>query len=382
MTSSAQEIYTILVRRIIRDHYPREKALPSERDIADEFETSRTVIRGVLKRLESEKYVEMVSPRKRRISSAQPASVFDPGSKLVGIIGANNSLAGPDGELFISQRRIRGLFRQLDDSGLSSLNLSASWPPAMMLELLSASKIRGLIYVDEYHVLPPETEMFIYRTLNGRLPISTFGDTERLEHGAVGGIERSSSDHRAGAKLLVQFLAERGCRKVLWYFPARNHPRLLWQAERQAGCEEAAREAKIELLPLDTPLPITNEVGSAENFRRCARMTAEALAPHVKSTAPVEAILVDSDVAVPYFQRALRELGTTPGEIPVLGYDNYYATTRPYRWEPTPPAATVDKNDPEIGREAVGLLRKRLESDDIFSRPFRSVIRPRLVIPQ
>ena len=70
MTSSAQEIYTILVRRIIRDHYPREKALPSERDIADEFETSRTVIRGVLKRLESEKYVEMVSPRKRRISSA------------------------------------------------------------------------------------------------------------------------------------------------------------------------------------------------------------------------------------------------------------------------------------------------------------------------
>ena len=62
MTSSAQEIYTILVRRIIRDHYPREKALPSERDIADEFETSRTVIRGVLKRLESEKYVEMVSP--------------------------------------------------------------------------------------------------------------------------------------------------------------------------------------------------------------------------------------------------------------------------------------------------------------------------------
>lgn len=129
MTSSAQEIYTILVRRIIRDHYPREKALPSERDIADEFETSRTVIRGVLKRLESEKYVEMVSPRKRRISSAQPASVFDPGSKLVGIIGANNSLAGPDGELFISQRRIRGLFRQLDDSGLSSLNLSASCLP-------------------------------------------------------------------------------------------------------------------------------------------------------------------------------------------------------------------------------------------------------------
>ena len=198
MTSSAQEIYTILVRRIIRDHYPREKTLPSERDIADEFETSRTVIRGVLKRLESEKYVEMVSPRKRRISSAQPASVFDPGSKLVGIIGANNSLAGPDGELFISQRRIRGLFRQLDDSGLSSLNLSASWPPAMMLELLSASKIRGLIYVDEYHVLPPETEMFIYRTLNGRLPISTFGDTERLEHGAVGGIERSSCE-AAGA---------------------------------------------------------------------------------------------------------------------------------------------------------------------------------------
>ena len=225
-------------------------------------------------------------------------------------------------------------------------------------------------------------EMLYRYVIVGRLPISTFGDTERLEHGAVGGIERSSSDHRAGAKLLVQFLAERGCRKVLWYFPARNHPRLVWQAERQAGCEEAAREAKIELLPLDTPLPITNEVGSAENFRRCARMTAEALAPHVKSAAPVEAILVDSDVAVPYFQRALRELGATPGEIPVLGYDNYYATTRPYRWEPTPPAATVDKNDPEIGREAVGLLRKRLESDDIFSRPFRSVIRPRLVIPQ
>ena len=50
MESRQQEIYAILVRRIVRGEYSEETTLPSERDFADEFETSRTVIREVVKK--------------------------------------------------------------------------------------------------------------------------------------------------------------------------------------------------------------------------------------------------------------------------------------------------------------------------------------------
>ncbi len=381
MTRSTQDIRTILVRRIIREYYSRETTLPSERDIADEFATSRTVIRGILKNLESEGYLEMISPRKRRISPAQPAPVFDPASKLVGVLGANDTVAGPEDKLYISRRRIRGIFSRLNESGLSSLTLSVSWPPSMILELLGSYRVRGLVYANEYHTLSLEMEELIYRTLIGRVPVSTFGDTERLEYGCTAGIERCSSDHRMGPQLLLRHLAERKCRKALWYFPAKERPRLAWQAERRAGYEEAARVNGIELLPLAGTLPITNEVGSCENFRRCSKVVAEAAAPFVKE-GKIDAILVDSDVAVPYFQRALRELGTVPGIIPVAGYDNYYSGTRPFQWESTPPAATVDKNDFEIGRRAAELIRKRLEHDELPAESFLDMIQPQLVIPQ
>ena len=195
MQYSAQEIYVILVRRIVREHYSRETALPSERDIADEFETSRTVIRGILKRLETEGYIEMISPRKRRISPDQPTSIFNPESRMVGVIGANYSIPGPEEKLIVSQRRIRGMFNRLDRLGLSTLNLSVSWPASMIFDHLAAYKICGLIYVNENITLSGEVEEFFYRTLTGRLPIATFGDTERIERNAVPGIERSAADH-------------------------------------------------------------------------------------------------------------------------------------------------------------------------------------------
>lgn len=383
MKYTTQELYTVLVRRIVREHYSRETALPSERDIADEFEASRTVVRGILKRLEEEGYIEMISPRKRRISPGQPTSVFDPESQMVGIIGASYSAPGPEEKLIVSQRRIRGIFQRLDSLGLSTLNLSVSWPPAMIFDHLAAYKIRGLIYASENTPLPAETEEFIYRTLAGRLPIATFGDTERIENGMLPGIERSTSDHRAGPRLLLEYLASLGVRRVLWYYPSRNRPVLTWQAERQAGYEEAAQEFGIRLLPVSEVLPITNEVGCCDNFQRYAKIVAAMLARHLGNGEPPEAIAVDSDVAVPYFQRALRELGIIPGRgFPVVGYDNYYRVSKPFEWEATPPVATIDKNDLRIGEITAELIVRRVRAGEERSDLFHESVPPRLVLPE
>ncbi len=381
MMHSTQEIYTILRRRICREFYPREGTLPSERDIADEFEASRTVIRGILKRLESEHYLEMISPRKRRVSASQPPTVFHAGSRLVGVIGASDFIAAPVEQLFVSQRRIQGIFKRLNEGGLSSLNLSHSWPPAMILEQLAAYKLCGLIYVNENFPLSPEMEELLYHILPGRLPLATFGDTERCDLGEVPGFERCGSDHRQGPLLLLRHLAGHGVRRALWYYPEGNRATLSWQREREAGYREAAAETGVELLPLEGTLPIDNRVGTEENFLRYVRVVAGVLAPHLQSGAPPEAIVVDSDIAVPYFQRALAELGVPLGTIPVAGYDNYYAATRPYQWEPTPPFATVDKNDLEIGAEAVELILRRLRAGEEPSDSFSKAIQPQLIIP-
>ena len=383
MQYSAQEIYIILVRRIVRESYSREAALPSERDIADEFETSRTVIRGILKRLDAEGYIEMLSPRKRRISPDQPTSIFNPESKMVGIIGVNYSIPGPEEKLIVSQRRIRGMFNRLDKLGLSTLNLSVSWPSSMIFDHLAAYKICGLIYVNENVTLSSEVEEFFYRTLTGRLPIATFGDTERIARGATPGIERCAADHHAGPRLLLEHMASLGIRRALWYYPCRNRPLLVWQAERQAGYEAAAREFGIELVPLPEVLPITNEAGSGENFLQYSRIISKVLSRYVGGAEPVEAIVAESDVAVPYFQRALRELGMTPGrDLPVFGYDNYYFLSGPFQWESTPPAATIDKNDLRVGEKTAELVVRRIQAGEELSDSFRETVPPRLIIPE
>lgn len=149
MKSRQQEIYAILVRRIVRGKYSEETTLPSERDFADEFETSRTVIREVVKRLHSEGYIEMVSPRKRRITPGQSPAVFDRNSRIVAMIGAQTILETQAEELCVSRRRQYGLFMRLQELGFSTSHLSISWPPAMILEYLTTYKVRGLIYFNE-----------------------------------------------------------------------------------------------------------------------------------------------------------------------------------------------------------------------------------------
>ena len=165
MKSRKQEIYTILVRRIVRGKYSEEAMLPSERDFADEFETSRTVIREVMKRLHAEGYIEMASLRKRRITPGQSSAVFDRNSRIVAMVGAQTVLETSEEKLSINRRRQCGLFMRLQELGFSTFHLSLSWPPTMIMEYLTTYKVRGLIYFNEEDNLPPETEEFLYRTL-------------------------------------------------------------------------------------------------------------------------------------------------------------------------------------------------------------------------
>jgi len=107
------------------------------------------------------------------------------------------------------------------------------------------------------------------------------------------------------------------------------------------------------------------------------------LSRYVGGAEPVEAIVADSDVAVPYFQRALRELGMTPGrDLPVFGYDNYYSLSKPFQWESTPPAATIDKNDLCVGGKTAELIMRRIQAGEELTDSFRETVPPRLIIPE
>ncbi|MGF1635374.1 MAG: substrate-binding domain-containing protein [Phycisphaerae bacterium] len=78
---------------------------------------------------------------------------------------------------------------------------------------------------------------------------------------------------------------------------------------------------------------------------------------------------------------AVRRLGLTPGrEIDIVGYDNSYPFLRRKYPACPPPAATMDKNNGQIGRALCQLLLDRLEGR-LPPEPQLRRIDPTLVVP-
>jgi DNA-binding LacI/PurR family transcriptional regulator len=69
-----------------------------------------------------------------------------------------------------------------------------------------------------------------------------------------------------------------------------------------------------------------------------------------------------SDGHVPVFSSACRLFGKAPGDdVLITGYDDYWANLPELEYETSPPAASVDKHNFEIGERMVRLLLDRAE---------------------
>jgi len=147
------------------------------------------------------------------------------------------------------------------------------------------------------------------------------------------------ADHAAGTSMLVRWLAEQGCQKILrvWHGPTAEMDRP-WFRKRNIGYDHAMTELGLEAL----------KAAYIPHFERVAPETSTpAIRPSARprdiwwkycgENGPVDAIVALSDGEAMLLTAALQVLDR---QIPVVGYDNYWSVNPYINKLATPPAAT------------------------------------------
>jgi DNA-binding LacI/PurR family transcriptional regulator len=214
--------------------------------------------------------------------------------------------------------------------------------------------------------------------LAAKVPVTMTGTPTEVEPGA----DSVGSDHRAGAHALTRWLIARGCRRILRYWAVRRRAsRPGWLALRDAGYEQACREAGVDVLPAaEFATGLQRFPLCREDIEEDGCNTAGRLWQHLRGPQPVDAIMAVSDGIATGVASACRVLGLVPNrDVLIAGYDNYWGSTQWREWEPCAPAATVDKQNAGIGRELVQVLLART-AGTLPPEPQHRLVEPKLIV--
>ncbi|MEM6332016.1 MAG: GntR family transcriptional regulator [Planctomycetota bacterium] len=189
-------------------------------------------------------------------------------------------------------------------------------------------------------------------------------------------------DHAEGGQILIEALAQRGCRRVqpIWAFTDYDRP--AWWGRRNQGVERKAAELGVELSEAMDVFGFPARVPSSEaNQRRwesAVRMAVGALQPLLDRRDLPDAIVCSMDYQAMVVLEALGRLGIRGDRLPlVTGYDNTWRTLLDEGWGDRPPDLTVDKNNESMGER---LARAVLADESTLSDIPRAVA-PCLVEP-
>jgi DNA-binding LacI/PurR family transcriptional regulator len=203
------------------------------------------------------------------------------------------------------------------------------------------------------------------------VPVVVYGDSAE-----VADFHRVTSDHEQGSYDLTRWLIERGCQRILefWPEPADSY----WFARRHEGYERAMREAELEALPPCLHPSYEPALNDNERFQKAIRVVAGYLAEHLSKN-PVHAIMAATDGNVSVIAGACRLLGKEPNkDVLIVGYDHFWEDTLERQLEPSMPLATVDKRNPDIGAAMVQMVNECI-AGHIDDSPQCQMLAPRLV---
>lgn len=216
---------------------------------------------------------------------------------------------------------------------------------------LSAAGVSGII-APRYRVDTERHEVMVQEFVRQGLAFVVDSDGPEDQ-----GFNRVVPDHERGAYELTRFLLSRGRKAIL---PMRTTQPRWWMEARLRGYERAMREAGLEPLRptmvAASPYDLASE-GSARRFEIVTRHNVAYLAEHLTKADRPDAIMCVSDESVSFISAACRLCHLEPGrDVLIAGYDNFWHESWGRQFEPTPPVATVDKNNAEIGRRMVEAL--------------------------
>ena len=351
-------------------------ALPSERALADRLSVGRRQVRWAVQQLDEAGLIEQVGPRTRLVVGKLDSS----DEKSVGVLnGAVVLLAGerlPDPER--EKRLVAGwpfhvifsAMAAVRDSQRHLLKLNSILIPRAELKELMDVGVAGVV-VPEFNDKDGSRARMLDAMADTGMPcvIESDAPDDNRFHQVL-------ADHEQGAYELTQLLLSKGRRRILHLDASK--PRW-WCQARVRGYRRAMAEAGLEPLeplqvpnwPMDTA-EATNR--SPEMFDALARYNLGFLADKLIGQQAIDAVMCLSDESVPYVAAAIRLAGLDPASGVVLtGYDNFYSQAWGFKHEPTLPVATVDRNNPAIGRAMVETL---LEG---HASPIRRLVAPKLV---
>ncbi len=353
---------------------------PSVSKLAQQFDITRRSAIAVLEQLERE---GLVIPRGRRkprvIAPRQHAAQHSLAANTITVF------TRAQWETFVNytpghliQIEI-GVFQAIQDSRLNTMAIDPGIMSDKQWQDLIHSGPKGVISFRS-STMASIPDLMINQFQNAGIPLALFACETQLPR-----CDTVDTDHEYGSYELTRFLIRRGCRHILPYWElsqledaASSVPP--WLARRRDGYHKACNESHIA--PIE-PVRCREQpfvADTREKFEMRVRYAAGNLIVPFRIEPHIDAVMAVTDGQVPVLNDACCILGRTPGrDILITGYDNYWQGADEYQFESTPPAATIDKNNQQIGRELVDLVIAR-SNRNLDRRPQHRYVKPRLVI--
>ena len=346
--------------------------LPPERELATRLGVSLGSIQRALRVLEDEGTLDRHGTRTRTVAQKAPITpgLLD-GAVLV-VSDCTSMNADPDAYGWAGYVT-SGILSALSAQKIHAMVLDPRGLDLVQLDRMLSSGAGGLI-VPEVEIPGSHPEIWAAHARAAGVPVVLFGDESGCET-----FDRVVPDHEAGAYELTRWLLSMGRHAIRMTTGYEKPSR--WFLARKAGYERAMHEAGAETLsPIFCPEGIFSDFSAEASFRTKTQTVAGALAPLFLRGEPLDAIMNISDGTVAPTMAALKLLNKDPNrDVAVVGYDDYWDQSQERLFEGTPPLATVNKRNVEIGRELVKMLLDRRDGL-LPSEPQRKMVAPVLKV--
>ena len=372
MSTLIQQTTDKLRQRITCGHVGHAGQLPSEHMIAREFGVSRCVVRHAFGALERDGLLLRL-PGVGRVA-AKAALPRPLASDLILMIGSPPN----------HEANLRGYLNAIDSAAIAALGQQGEGVLAMDLRAITPERIERLIADPPKGVVVgpqierhPDCMALVHRLADAGaavvvVVVARDGETWRR-------YDRVVDDQEVGARELTRHLLALGRTRIALMVLAAE-PQAWWQA-RQRGYRAAMTEAGLSTLPPIPSQSVVERSGSLdpENLANRTRASAGWLAMTFSAAGSEEnapdALIAVTDGDVFPLCEAARLLGR---DLIIAGYDNYWSDAWERTCSPHRPVATVDKDNPGMGRLLVRLLSERLADPTLPPRV--QVHPPQLVI--
>jgi DNA-binding LacI/PurR family transcriptional regulator len=352
--------------------FPLGKLLPAEEELCVEMEVSRGTLRKALKQLEIEGVLQAHRGQGRVVIGAPAGGGAGLIAQAVVIISHLPAEAAGDDHPGTLQAIESGALRSLREKGIHRLLIDGHGITPAGAAQLMASRPRGIIVGGAVADYFPNRELLLQIATQVPLVVNS---NEPLWQGC----DRVLSDQEAGARLLTNWLLAQGKQRIVrvWTTSERHE----WLIQRDAGFERAMREAGLEPAPAvivhGCPATAPQEQGE---FQTHVRHLAGFLIEHLRTADAELAFMATSDSEAAALASACRLFGREPQrDVTIVGYDNQWRTCREAQWEPSRPAATVDKQNAFIGSMLAEVIMDRVQGR-LAGPPVCRLVPPELII--